>query len=137
MATLRAHGNELARRETPTGRIVVMSDGNILRNQYGLGWKTWRKLKPGVDPTEYARKFDQRTQALPAEVRAYIQALEACCSLEHRWQLHSAIALMHNDPDGVLSQMEDCSGAHCDYSDIAHACRSFEIAAEICLKEAR
>src|ERR1700734_4342436 len=105
MARLHAHGTELARRETLTGRIVVMSDGNIMRND-GFGWKIWKKLKRGVDAEKFAQKFNAWTEALPPEVRAYIQALEDICGLEHRARLHTAISLMPNDPDGVWSEVD-------------------------------
>jgi hypothetical protein len=127
MAKLRAHGTELARREIPTGRIVVMSDGNIMRND-GFGWKSWRKLKAGVDPQEYARKFNAQTEAIPPEVRAYIEALQDTCDLEHRARLHTAISLMPNDPDGVWSELDDCAGCSPDLDDIVKACRLYESA---------
>lgn len=127
MAKLCAHGSELARRETPTGRIVVMSDGNIMRND-GFGWKRWRKLKAGVDPQEYARKFNAGTESIPPEVRAYIQALQDTCDLAHRARLHTAISLMPNDPDGVWSELDDCAGCSPDLDDIVKACRVYESA---------
>ena len=131
MAKLSAHGTELARRETPTGRIAVMSDGQILKNS-GSGWKLWRKLKTGVDPIEYARKFEARTAAIMPEVRLYIEALQDACDLEHRWRLHTAITLMPNDPDGVFSECDDY-GYTLDLSDIVKACRMYQ-AAESAIK---
>lgn len=130
MAKLSAHGNELARRETPTARIAVMADGQIMRNQ-GFGWKLWKRTKPGVDPVEYARKFQERTAAIMPEVRAYIEALQDACDLEHRGRLHLAISLMPQDPDGVWSEMEDtCYGYGFDLDDICRACRAYQAAEE-------
>jgi hypothetical protein len=132
MARLKAHGTELARRETPTGRIAVMSDGNIMRN-YGTGWKLWRKLKAGVDPVEYARQFDERTRAMLPELRAYIQALQNACTLERRWWLHENITLMPTDPDGVWSHCDEY-GHSIDIEDIVRACRLYQ-ACEAALRE--
>ena len=126
MAKLSAHGTELARRETPTGRIAVMSDGQILRNQ-GAGWKLWKRLKPGVDPKAYADKFKAFTAAIPFEVQAYIDALQNAADLEHRWRLHTAITLMPQDPDGVWSECDDY-GYTLDLDDIVKACRAYEVA---------
>ncbi len=122
MAKLSAHGTELARRETPTSRIAVMAD--IMRNQ-GYGWKLWKRLKPGVDAVDYARRFTERGNALPIEVRMYTEALVNACDLEHRARLHMAIELMPNDPDGVWSTFEDYSGYSLDLDDVCKACRAY------------
>jgi hypothetical protein len=129
MAKLSAHGTELARRETPTARIAVMTDGNILKN-YGYGWKLWRRVKQGVDPAEYARKFNERTAAIMPEVRTYIDALVDTCDLEHRGRLHTAISLMPTDPDGVWSEMDDWSGYSIDLDDIVRCCRLYQVCEE-------
>ncbi len=129
MAKLSAHGTELARRETPTARIAVMSDGQIMRN-WGAGWKLWKKLKPGVDAHEYARKFDERTKAILPQVQMYIDALIDACDLEHRGRLHTAISLMPQDPDGVWSEFDDgsgWSGYSIDLEDIIKACRMYQV----------
>ena len=131
MATLYKHGEKLATRETPNSRIAVMSDGQIMRN-YGQGWKLWKRLKPGVDQAEYARKFDARTKALPPEVRDYIQALADAVDLEHRWMLHEAIKAMPQDPDGCWSSVEDY-GYTPDLDDVVKACRLYQ-ACELAIK---
>jgi hypothetical protein len=128
MARLSAHGVELARRETPTGCITVMADGQIMRNQ-GFGWKLWKRTKPGVNPVEYARKFNERTAAIMPEIRDYIKALMNACDLEHRVRLHTAISLMPQDPDGVWSEFDDYSGYSLDLDDICRACQAY-LAAE-------
>jgi hypothetical protein len=133
MATLYKHGEQLATRETTGGRIAVMSDGNILRNQ-GQGWKLYKRTKPGVDPAEYARKFDERTRAIIPEVRAYIEALKDAVDLSHRWMLHEAISVMPTDPDGCWSTLDDY-GYTPDLDDICKACRLYLIA-ESAAKEA-
>ncbi len=126
MAKLCAHGHELARRETPTSRIAVMSDGNILRN-YGYGWKMWKKCKPGVNPAEYAEKFKARTEALPAEVKHYVEHLMQCTDLEHRARLHVTIEMMPTDSDGVWAMMDD-SSYQIDFDDVQRACELYILA---------
>lgn len=125
MAKLSAHGTELARRETPTVRIAVMSDGQIMRN-YGQGWKLWRRVKAGVDITAYAAKFDQHTIEIMPELQRYVATLIDACDLEHRARLHTTISLMPSDPDGVWSELNDYSGYTLDLNDICRACRAYE-----------
>lgn len=127
MAKLSAHGTELARRETPTARIAVMSDGHIMKN-YGSGWKIWKHTKPGVDVVGYAAKFDARSKAIMPEVRAYIETLIECADLEHRARLHNAITLMPNDPDGIWSEFDDYSGYSLEIEDIIRCCRAYQVA---------
>lgn len=126
MARLKAHGKELARRETPTGRIAVMSDGWLLRDQ-GAGWKQWKRLKAGVDAAAWAHGFALRTQAIHPLVRAYVKALMAATDVAHRGRLHMTIELMPEDPDGVWAQMEDFSYTY-DLEDIIRACRAYLVA---------
>jgi hypothetical protein len=103
-----------------------MSDGQIMRNQ-GQGWKLWKRLKPGVDPAEYARKFRERSAAIMPEVRMYIEALADAVDLEHRWMLHESIVAMPEDPDGCWSALDDY-GCGADLDDIVKACRLYLVA---------
>ena len=129
MAKLSAHGRkELARRETPTGRLALMSDGNILRNQ-GSGWKQYKRLKPGVDVNAYAVKFEAFTQAIPDSVKHYTDALMRAVNLEYRWRLHTLISHMPEDVDGVYSDINEWSNV-ADYSDVQQACMWYRIAQE-------
>ncbi len=122
MARLSAHGQELDRREYPSCRVAVMSDGNIMRN-YGQGWKLWKRVKPGIDVRQYAQGLRARYDARPAEFHNYMKALSDACDLEHRARLHMAIDLMPTDPDGVWSTMDDYSYG-VDLEDIVRACRA-------------
>jgi hypothetical protein len=128
MAKLSAHGLELARRETPNSRIVVMSDGKLLRN-YGQGWKLWKRVKDGVDPVEYAKGFNERTKMISPEIQAYIKALVNACDLEHRLYLNTSIELSGHDPDGVWSDMESRGDWYSiDLEDIIRCCKAYEAA---------
>lgn len=127
MAKLSAHGIELARRELPTGRLSLRSDGQILRDS-GSGWKLYKRLKPGVDAVTYATKFKAFTTSLPASLRDYIDALSDAVSISHRLRLHTAISLMPDDPDGVWSEMDTFSGSLIEFAEAARLCRLYKIA---------
>ena len=126
MARLKSHGVELARRETPTSRIAVMSDGHILRNQ-GDGWKLWKKVKPGVDVVGFAERFEANTRSIPELVHAYTRSLMDAVDLAHRWKLHHLITLMPEDVDGIWSQLDDY-GYHPEFGDIKRACEAYRVA---------
>src|SRR5574340_10382 len=128
MAKLSAHGIELDRREYPSGRVAVMSDGKILRNQ-GFGWKLWKRVKPGVDPKVYAEDARKRYEARPAVFHEYMRELINAADLEHRYRLHTAVSLLPNDPDGVWSEVNDTySGYSIDLDDCLKLCRLYEAA---------
>ena len=127
MATLRAHGMELARRETPVSRIALMSDGHLLRND-GSGWKRWKRVKPEVDIAGFAARFRAATEGAPEAQRAYLEALMKATSLEHRGELHSAIRLMGADVFRVHADVNEFVHV-ADYEAIAEACRWYRQAA--------
>ncbi len=106
MTRLNQHGTELARMEYTDCRIAIMSDGAILRND-GTGWERWKHLKVGVEPAAYAAKAKAAYNSRNAEFHAYIRALAAACSLEHRAQLHALVDQMPEDPDAVWALFED------------------------------
>lgn len=127
MAKLSAHGRtELARFEYASKRIARMSDGWILVS-YGRAWSQYGKLKAGTDPTESARQAQMKYDARPIEFHLYIRALMDACALEMRGEMHTAIALMPNDPDGVWSTMDDRHfGSGPDLEDCVKACRCYQ-----------
>ena len=100
MTRLSDHATELA----PIGYmdccVAIMSDGAVLRN-LGAGWQTWKRVKAGVPPTDFAAKALAAYEARPAEFHAYILALAATCDLAHRAQLASLVGLMPDDPDAA------------------------------------
>lgn len=106
MAKLSAHGVELERFEYATCRTAIMGDGQILRDG-GSGWKLYKKLKAGVDPTEYAQRQRAKYDARPAVSLEFIRLMKDAAPLSLRWRLFAAIELMPNDPDGVWSEMDD------------------------------
>lgn len=137
MAKLSAHGTELDRREYPTYRVAVMSDGQIMRNT-GSGWKLWRRVKTGSDVAAYARDSRAKYDARPAIFHEYVQALQDTTSLEFRAQLHMLISLMPSDPDGVWSEFNDShmySGADIDIDDCVKLCRLYEAASAVPVSE--
>jgi len=99
-----------------------MSDGAVLRNQ-GAGWKSWKRIKAGVDPVAYATKACASYDARPAEFHAYIRALVAACDLEHRAQLNALVDQMPDDPDAVWSLFDD-PGYELQIEDVVRCCRA-------------
>lgn len=108
MAKLTAHGPELVRLEFPTYRAAYMRDGKVLRN-YGSGWKLHGTVKRGVAPADHAANMQRQYDARTPEYHRYIAALKDAVSMERRAMLHTAIAVMPEDPDGVYSAMDDRS----------------------------
>jgi hypothetical protein len=122
MARLNEHGTDLARTEYSDCRVAVMSDGSVLRNQ-GTGWKRWKRVKPGVDPVNYAAKMRAAYDVRPAEFHSYIRALAAACDLAHRGQLNALVEQMPEDPDAVWSMFDD-PGYELQIEDVARCCRA-------------
>lgn len=126
MARLSAHGTELDRREYGNCRVAVMSDGQIMRNT-GAGWKLWKRLKPGVNPQEYAERKRREYLARPAEFHNLIAALIQATSLEHRAHLATLVDLMSTDGDGVYSEFNDSVyGYQVDLEDCWRCCRAMQ-----------
>ena|ERR1035441_7110359 len=130
MAKLSAHGAELDRREYPSYRVAVMTDGQILRN-HGSGWKLWKRVKPGIQPAAVARKLREKYNARPPIFHEYVKILMDSCNLEHRGQLHMLVTLMPSDPDGVCVEFNDNNqygGPQVDLDDCVKLCRLYESA---------
>ena len=91
MATLAAHGTELARIKTLTALHSHRSDGHILQNEGG-GWRLWCKV---TNPIDYARKALARQAKLikicPAH-QAYKLALHELATLSYWSAITSHIA---------------------------------------------
>ena len=130
MAKLKAHGIELDRREYPSSRVAVMSDGNIMRD-YGQGWKLYKRLKPDATCSiqEYATNVRAKYDARPAIFHEYVKALMDAVPLTNRGRLHTAVSLMPNDPDGVWSELDSpFSGPLVDLDDCVKLCRIYSAA---------
>ena len=108
--------------------MIPRSCNRYIMKNYGQGWKLWKRLKPGIQPEEYARKFNDRTKAILPEVLTYIDCLIQCANLEHRARLHTAVSLMPTDPDGVWSEFDDWSGYTLDLDDVVKCCRAYQVA---------
>ena len=135
MAKLSAHGRELDRMEYASFRVAIMSDGNIMRNS-GSGWKLWKRLKPGANAAEYAKRQREKYNARPALFHEYIAALTDAVSLENRGRLHMTVSLMPTDPDGVWSELDSYSGPLVDLDDCVKLCRLYQVASETPIAEA-
>lgn len=130
MAKLSAHGREeLLRLEYPTHRLAVMSDGKILKNS-GSGWREFKRLKPEVNPVDYAIRTKATYDARPRSFHAYVKAVMDAVTLENRWRLHAAIELMPTDPDGVWSELDSFSGPLVEIDECVELCRLYQSAVE-------
>ena len=123
MARLKSHGRELDRREYAAFRVAVMSDGNVMRN-VGSGWKLWKKVKAGVDPVHYAKETRKKYNSHPQVFHEYIEALSNTVPLEKRWELHTMISHMPEDPDGVWAHFDD-RHLHLDIKECIQLCRLY------------
>jgi hypothetical protein len=129
MANLSAHGTELDRFEYATCRVVVMSDGAILRDR-GDGFRTYRKVNPKLTPRKSAvlrrLSYNARMAACPTW-ELYIMALrKEAGTLKNRGELHAIIQLMPHDPDGIWSTMEDAGeGGGRSLDDICNLCELY------------
>jgi len=108
MALISKHGETLHLSELLTSKIAIMSDGHILQNK-GEGWKLYKKLKEGVNPTIYAQKHkDAETtdhQKRPA-FHAYKDALHQFVSFQRRHEVHQAILKSENPTNTNLPQQK-------------------------------
>lgn len=129
MAKLKSHGRELDRREYATFRVAVMSDGHIMKNS-GSGWKLWKKVKPGIDPAEYAVQTRAIYNAHPLAFHLYIKALCNTVPLEQRWELHEMIRSMPEDPDGVWAHFDD-RRLHLDIDECIELCNLYQQVCEV------
>ena len=127
MAKLSAHGIELVRIERLDCAISYHSDGHILRNE-GSGWKLWKKLRPGVDPTEAALKakarYDEKLAKGPA-FAAWRELVHDLCPRQWRSLLVTAVSTLQDDPDGLWSEMEMFHDVGLSLDDCVNLCRAY------------
>lgn len=91
MAKLSAHGSELLRLEYPTSTKCLMSDGWLLVNRGGTGWKRIRKYGDIHSVVEQARKQYNAKTAMLALVAALPRGLKA------RAAMYLEISTQHSD----------------------------------------
>ena len=132
MATLYKHG-ELGQIERVAYKVAYCADGQVLRND-GDGWKTWKKLKPGIDPrahwekvkASYAEKL--ATKPCFAEWR---RLFHQTFSPKQRGIALTCIDSMPQDPDGVWSELNDYApfgGDSFSIEEICELCRAYQAA---------
>ena len=126
MAKLSVHGAEVGRIEFNTTAKAYMSDGVILKNA-GFGWKRFAKVKPGFTPQSAFQYASERQAQFLAErpaLAAYRKELHEMAGLCKRWKLHTAVAMMPDDCDGVWSEACDGYGDNvsADVSEVARLC---------------
>mgnify|MGYP003325815722 CR=1 FL=1 len=132
MAKLSAHGSEIGRITYKASVKAYFADGKVLKNA-GFGWKLHAKVKDGISP----RKAFENAKARRAEFlsnkpayRAYLAELHAMAGVCKRWKLDSAIQLMHDDPDGVWSEVCDGYGDNisADIDEVVNICKLYKLA---------
>lgn len=132
MAKVPAHGTVVGTGYFTTSAKRYMSDGTILVN-HGHGWKAGGKIRDGMTPLEAL----ERQQAKQDEVRgqfpaafAYRKMLHDTCGMATRWQLHYAITLMPDDPDGVWSDVcgDGYGRVHADIGEVVRLCGLYRLA---------
>jgi len=132
MATLYKHG-EIGQIERVAYKVAYCRDGQVLRND-GDGWKTWKKVKPGIDPIQAFEnckaRYAEKLATKPA-FAAWRELFHELVPFKCRNLMLTAISLMPQDPDGVWSEVNDYigfSGESFSIEDICQLCRTYEAA---------
>lgn len=111
-----------------TNVVGYCQDGNVLID-LGNGWKTFGRLKPGLDPkTSFKNaqeRLDQRFSDNP-EVLEYYQELHDMCALENWALVHEAVVLSYQDPDGLWAELCDLLDLHFDISEVVSLCKKYQ-----------
>jgi hypothetical protein len=124
MAKLSAHGSKLFVANYAASKLAYMSDGTILRNQ-GDGWKTYKKVKPGVDiclhATNRCAAYTEFLDACPSWAR-FIKLMAGAAPHAKRHLLLVVIEMMPDDADGVWSHANDDLGLALTCDDCQDLC---------------
>ena len=136
MAKLSAHGTEIGRVMFTTYAKAYMSDGVVLKNAGGSGWKIHGRIKEGVTPTqayENQKRHQEQYLAQRPEVAAYRKELHKLAGIGKAWKLHTAISLLGNDVDGIWSEVCDgySDNVHADVDEISHLVQLYNTVREI------
>lgn len=128
MAKLSAHGAELGRLERIQDKIAYMSDGKVLRNFSGHGWKLWKKVKAEYTPQqawEMARaNYENKLRENPfyADFR---NAMHELVSFEDRARVMTTMELLVDDVDGCWSELNDgYNSLDLSLDDVARLCNA-------------
>jgi len=133
MASLGKHGDCVIV-EFTWHKTAFCQDRTVLRN-HGNGWKVYGKLKANVDYKAHAdkvkRQRDEDYASMPC-VKAFMEWINSNVkSYAKRAYLRTGLSLLHDDPDGLWSELQDDYNApHLDYEDCEKACRLYVLAVE-------
>lgn len=134
MATLKAHGQLLGKITFVTYTLAYMSDGEILRKIGNGGWKRYKQVKPGIDPslhyTGLVARFEQRLKDFPHWAE-YRRTLHKFVTVANRPRVHQTLQMLSNDVDGVWSELNDSyRSVDLDLDDVKELCDKFTAAAD-------
>jgi len=110
MAKLSAHGTELYRYEGILSTLSYRSDGYILRNHCGAGWKLWKRLKKEVNPQDHADRIRREHHESDRKTPCFVTLrhwLHKNIRKSDRALVVQALRLLSDDPDGLWSQLTD------------------------------
>jgi hypothetical protein len=129
MARLSAHGTIVGTIQYTCKVKRYMSDGKVLVN-HGSGWKISGKLKIGITPQDaFARAVQKQNEFYAARPAAaeYRRQLHDLACVSKRVKLHTCVALMPDDCDGVWSEACDGYGDNVSASvdEVADLCRAY------------
>lgn len=134
MATLSKHGKEVGRISYLTKIRAYMEDGSVLVHD-GTGWGLLGRVLDGVTPLEAFSKAQQRHEDLLEQryfLSEYRKALHKLAPQSKRYLLHTAVALMPGDPDGVWSELAESydprQRIEADLDDLVELCGLYESA---------
>jgi hypothetical protein len=128
MATLSKHGSEILRLEYCHATVSYRADGKVLRNT-GDGWKTYKRVKPGVDIHDHCYRVAQnrakKDEACPTFAK--FRKILTRYGIRTRNLIYITLELMPTDPDGVWSTCDD-HGIRVDLDDLVELSRLFDVA---------
>lgn len=132
MATLYKHG-EIGQIERVAYKVAYCADGQVLRND-GDGWKTWKRVKPGVDPKQLFEtvkaKYAEKLRTKPAFAH-WREVFHRTFSPRQRSIALTSIDSMPQDPDSVWSELNDYApfgGDSFSIEEIVECCRAYQAA---------
>jgi hypothetical protein len=127
MAKLSAHGSKLFVADYAASKLAYMSDGAVLRN-LGDGWKTYKRVKPGVDIEQHAKArrvaYAEFLDACPSWAR-FIKLMAGAAPHAKRHLLLVVIEMMPDDADGVWSHANDDLGLGLTCDDCQDLCHCY------------
>lgn len=109
MAKLSAHGREIGRIHRVDHTVAYFSDRTVLINR-GFGWKIQCKVKAELDPVEVFNRKNETYNTKLAENPAFKRWRDLIVKeplYPQRLRLVTALELLHDDLDGLYSELDD------------------------------